>query len=240
MITRFLAAVLFCMAAATNAGAQTQGRRADVVVELYTSQGCTQCPRANRLLGSLSRTEGVLGLTFPVGIWDYLGWSDTFARPEFTDRQRAFSEALRERRRTPQLILNGARQVSASSWDDARAALDAERAAPSTPIDISLVRARGGRVRVAIGESSSSPGADVWWVDYDSDQISVLITRGLNRNRSVSHYNLVRRIERLGSWTGAATTYERSRCLPSCAVLVQEPNGGRVLAAAYIERRGRR
>src|SRR5690606_25054969 len=98
MIARFLAALLFGLAATTlSAHAQVQGQRVQTVVELYTAQGCTQCPRANRLLGGFSREDGVLALTFPVGIWDYLGWPDTFAQREFSDRQRDYSNALRVR-----------------------------------------------------------------------------------------------------------------------------------------------
>src|SRR5690606_18419385 len=131
MIVRFTAVVLIALAAAAlPARAQTQGERAQMVVELYTSQGCTQCPRANRLLGMFSRDDGVLALTFPVGIWDYLGWHDTFAQPEFAERQRSYSQTLRVRGRfTPQLVVNGARTISASDWDEARATYDGARRA---------------------------------------------------------------------------------------------------------------
>ena len=107
----FLAAMLMALAAtAGSAQAQAQGERAQMVVELFTSQGCTQCPRANRLLGMFAREEEVLALTFPVGIWDYLGWHDTFAQPEFADRQRAYSATMRVRGRfTPQVSARAAR-----------------------------------------------------------------------------------------------------------------------------------
>ena len=101
MKARFLAVALLLLAAQPEGAlAQPASARAPVVVELYTSQGCSQCPRANRLLGEFSREPGIIALTFPVGYWDYLGWVDTFAQPEFTDRQRAFSRALRIRDRS--------------------------------------------------------------------------------------------------------------------------------------------
>lgn len=237
MIARFLAVVLLGLAATVApAQAQTQGRRADVVVELYTSQGCTQCPRANRLLDMLSRDDGVLALTLPVGIWDYLGWHDTFARPEFSERQRAFSRAMRVRGRfTPQLIINGSRQISASDWDEARAIFDQSRRAgwPSSAPDVRISRLRNGRVRVTVGAGAQGANADVWLMAYDPGPLVVFITRGLNTNRTVAHYNLVRSIERLDGWSGRSAWYERARCSPECAVIVQEPNGGRILAAAY-------
>jgi hypothetical protein len=238
MLKRFLIAALLSLALpALDASAQTEGRRATAVVELYTSQGCAQCPRANRLLGQFARQDDVLALTFPVGIWDYLGWTDTFARPEFSRRQSAFSEALRERRRTPQLIFNGARPVSTSSWDDARAALDAERARGLQGPAINLVRARNGRARATINAAAHIGAADVWFVEYDTDTVTVLISRGVNTNRSIPHTNLVRRIERIGAWDGSAVSFERPRCRPSCAILVQAPEGGPILAAAFLERR---
>lgn len=243
MIARFLAVALIALAATiTSAHAQTQGRRAQMVVELYTSQGCTQCPRANRLLGMFSREDDVLALTFPVGIWDYLGWRDTFALPEFSERQRAYSQALRVRGRfTPQLVINGARQGSASDWDEARATFDEQKHAgwPQGAPQVSIVTFRNGRARATVGSGLAGANADIWMLAYDPGPLTVMITGGLNRNRSVSHYNLVRWIERVDGWNGASAWYERPRCTPECAVLVQERNGGRIIAAAYTYREGR-
>jgi hypothetical protein len=237
MLRRLLFAALLYLALPPDAFAQTEGQRARAVVELYTSQGCIQCPRANRLLGQFTREDDVLALTFPVGIWDYLGWADTLARPEFTRRQRAYSESLRELRRTPQLIMNGAHQVPTSSWDDARALLDTERARGLSGPAISMVRQRNGRVDIAIGAGvPPAAPADVWFVEYERDTITVLITGGVNRNRSVSHFNLVNRITRIGAWDGAPISLQRARCGPSCAVLVQAANTGPILAGAFVER----
>lgn len=240
MIARFLAVALIALAAAmADAAAQTQGQRAAMVVELYTSQGCHQCPRANRLLGMFAREENVLALTFPVGIWDYLGWRDTFARPEFSDRQRAYSETLRVRGRfTPQLVVDGANQISAADWDAARAMIERARVAapPAIAPELSIIRLRNGRTRVTVGAGAAGANADVWLIAYDPGPLNVAIRGGLNNNRTVAHYNLVRSIEKLGAWNGASVWYERPRCTPNCAVIVQSPSGGPVLAAAYVER----
>ena len=240
MIVRFLVAVAIAIAAtATPALAQTQGRRAAMVVELYTSQGCSQCPRANRLLGIFSRENDVLALTFPVGIWDYLGWHDTFAQPEFADRQRTYSQTLRVRGRfTPQLVVNGARTISASDWDEARAIYDDQQRAgwPTNAPDISLTLLRNGRARATISSGAPGANADIWMLAYDPGPLTVVITGGVNRNRSIPHYNLVKWIERVGVWDGTAVWHERQRCQPECAVIVQEPNGGRILAASYTHR----
>lgn len=245
MIGRILAAALLWLAAASTpapayAQAETQGRRASVVVELYTSQGCIQCPRANRLLGNFAREDGVLALTFPVGIWDYLGWNDTFARPEFAERQRQYARTMRARGRfTPQLVLNGARQLSAADWEDARLALDSMRAAPQ-PLarnDLAISRLPNGRARVTLNANPRGAGAEILLVAYDPGPLAVIVYGGLNTNRTVLHYNLVRTIERLDTWDGRAVWFERGRCTPQCAVIIQRPNGGAILGAAYTERR---
>ena len=111
----FAAALLGLVVFALPARAQTPstGEHPQVVLELYTSQGCVQCPRANRLVGMFSREPGVLALTFPVGIWDYLGWRDTLARPAYSDRQQGYSGTLRVRGRfTPQLVFERKRNQS--------------------------------------------------------------------------------------------------------------------------------
>jgi hypothetical protein len=240
MIGRLLAAaLLLCCTFASTANAQSTTRKAQVVVELYTSQGCIQCPRANRLLGMFSREDNVLALTFPVGIWDYLGWHDTFAQPEFADRQRSYSQTMRVRGRfTPQLVVNGARTISASDWDEARATYDDQRRTgwPANAPDLSLTLLRNGRARATVGSGTTSTNADVWMIAYDPGPLTVVITGGVNRNRSIPHYNLVKWIERVGTWNGAGVWAERPRCQPECAVIVQEPNGGRILAAAYTYR----
>ena len=244
MIARFLAALLLALAAsAGTVRAQTTGEPAQMVVELYTSQGCTQCPRANRLLATFAREEGVLALTLPVGIWDYLGWRDTLAQPEFSQRQRAYSQTLRVRGRfTPQLVINGGRQISASDWDDARMAYDAERATgwPAHAPEVSISRLRNTRVRVTLSAGAHPGPADIWLLAYEPGPITVVVTGGANIHRTISHYNVVRRIERVGLWEGAAVWHERPRCDPECAVIVQEPNGGRILAAAFTAERSRR
>ena len=237
-----IAAVLLGLAAlVSDASAQAGGGSGPpVVVELYTSQGCQQCPRANRLLGMMSHRQNVLALTFPVGIWDYLGWRDTLARPEYAARQLAFSERMRVRGRfTPQLVFNGTNQVSAGDWDTAQSILDDVMNAPRRQglPDVSLVRLRNNRVRVTIG--SGVPGAapaDIWLVAYDPGPVTVVITGGVNINRSVQHFNLVRTLERVDSWDGTGKWFERAHCDPECAVLVQEPNGGPIIAAAYTYR----
>jgi hypothetical protein len=243
MLARLTALVIALAAITLPARAQSGGVQARVVVELYTSQGCTQCPRANRLLGTFAREDDVLALTFPVGIWDYLGWRDTFARPEFAERQRTYSASLRVRGRfTPQLVINGLRQMSASDWDQAREAFAEQQAAawPADAPSLAISRLRNNRVRVTVSANPDpAQAADIWLIAFDPGPVTVVVTGGANINRSVPHYNLVRTIERLGAWEPTASWYERTHCSPECAVIVQRAYGGRILAAAFTERPGR-
>jgi hypothetical protein len=234
MTGRILAAALLWLAAfVSTANAQTITNRAQAVVELYTSQGCTQCPRANRIVGTFGAEDGVLALTFPVAIWDYLGWHDTFAQPEFTNRHRAYSRTLRARGRfTPQLVFNGASQMSASDWDEARAMLTQTPPLTNGP-DVRITRPRANRTRVTIGSGAPRAEADVWMLAYDPGPVTIYVTDGVNRSRRIDHYNLVQGMERVGGWNGGAVYFERGRCSPECAVIVQEPNGGRIITAVY-------
>lgn len=238
MMARLLAGALLALCVSiTAAHAQTAPRRAPAVVELYTSQGCTQCPRANRLLGEFSREPDVLALTFAVSYWDYLGWRDTFAQAPFTDRQRDFSQRMRRRSLfTPQLVFNGAREASASDWDEARAILNETKAQPA-PLGaprVELQRTPGGRIRVAIGQGlAPSEPADIWIMSYDPGPVTVYVASGENARRRISHYNLVRTISRVGRWDGSAVYFQREHCSPQCAAIVQEQNGGRILAAGF-------
>ncbi|MES1201922.1 MAG: DUF1223 domain-containing protein [Pseudomonadota bacterium] len=240
-----LAAAFALIAAATlgDTRAQTaepaQAER-PVVIELYTSQGCSACPRANRLIAQFSHDPSVLALTFPVGYWDYLGWEDTFAQPQFTSRQRAYERSLQFHGAfTPQLIIGGVRQSGAADWDEARAMLDDVKRLPTREgaPRVTIVRGDNGRIRVNItGEAQRATPADIWFFTYDPGPLVVWVTRGDNANRTVLHYNLVRTMARIGQWNGTSIWFERQRCQPQCAIVVQEANGGAILAAGATRR----
>jgi hypothetical protein len=244
MKARFLALAMGIMAmlpasvCAQTAATTPPPARTPVVVELYTSQGCSDCPRANRLLGQFAREHDLIPLTFPVGYWDYLGWADTFAQPDFEDRQRLYTRALHARAPyTPQLVIDGMRQVSASDWDNARATLDVVQATPAAPgaPSIWIRKLDDGQVHVNIGAGDAhGVVADVWMLAIEPGPLTVLIRRGENRDSLVSHYNLVQHMIRVGGWTGTTEWFER-RCVPECAVLVQAPSGGRILAAVMTQ-----
>ncbi|MES2894829.1 MAG: DUF1223 domain-containing protein [Pseudomonadota bacterium] len=225
-------AALLCLTLLATPGLATAAKP-PVVIELYTAQGCASCGEANSYVGKLAEKPGVLALTFPVDYWDYLGWPDTFAKPEFADRQRAYVTRLELREPyTPQVVIAGHAQAGGLQTDkvDKLLATAAKDARPAP--DMAFIGLR--RVDVGSGPVPRG-GAEVWLVRYDPREQDVVVKKGDNRGQTVAHRNVVREIRRLGSWRGRPTAYR----LPpptedglATAVLVQGPDGGRILAAA--------
>jgi hypothetical protein len=204
-----------------------------VVVELFTAQGCASCGEANQYVARMAERPGVLVLTFPVDYWDYLGWEDTFARPEFSDRQKAYVARLKLREPyTPQVVIDG--RVQAAGRQSARVEQLVREAArsPRNPPDIQFMSER--RVDVGSGRPPRG-GAEVWLVRYDPREQGVAVKSGDNRGQTIVHRNVVRQIERLGAWRGRPTAYRMPASdEPGLAtvVIVQAAKGGRVLGAA--------
>jgi hypothetical protein len=199
-----------------------------VVVELFTSQGCSSCPPANALLTRLSARQDVLALSFGVTYWDDLGWKDTFASHQYTDRQTAYVKSLGgDGDYTPQMVINGAADVVGSRTAEVEA-LIARQGRPVGP-DIKL--SASGAV-VGAGAWSGAP-ADVWLVRYDPRIVQVPVKRGENAGATLPHKNVVRALTRLGGWSGKTLSVAFAPATGglATAVLVQRP-GGVIVAAA--------
>ncbi len=236
-------AVVMAGAVAFSSTAQPVGGRSrlrppePVVVELFTAQGCSVCPDANQVVESLSGEPGVIALTYAVDYWDYLGWPDTFARPEFAARQRGYQAAMRLRTiYTPQVVIDGRRQVSGAQGTAVQQAVEEEAARRVFPPQIEF-RANGDHVGIGSGHPPVG-GAEVWAVTYRPGPQPVEIERGDNRGQTVRPVNVVRTLEKLGDWTGRPVLY----ALPtsrqegeSIAVLVQATDDRRILTAATDE-----
>lgn len=204
-----------------------------VVVELYTAQGCASCGQANAYIDALSERPDILALTFPVDYWDYLGWADTFAKPEFAERQKAYVAHLSLREPyTPQIVVDGRQQAAGQQTEKLEKLLRDAAEAHRPPPDMAFI----GKHRVDVGSGPvPKGGAEVWMVRYDPRQQEVTVRKGDNRGQSLVHRNVVRELIRLGAWRGRPTAYR----LPpadedglSTAVIVQGANGGRIVAVA--------
>jgi hypothetical protein len=207
--------------------------REPVLVELFTAQGCASCGAADSLVKTLADRPNVIALTWSVDYWDYLGWKDTFAKPEFTTRQRAYDKRFGlQDVYTPQVIVGGAAQISGDNATDidslVRKALKQKTVGPT----IRFLSA--DRVSVGAGARPSS-GADVWLIRYDPKEQDVEIKDGDNRGKTVVRYDVVREFMRLGAWRGSSATFKlppASQDGLSSVVIVQGVRGGRIVGAA--------
>ena len=199
------------------------------VVELFTSQGCSSCPPANANLIKLKDRPGVLALSFAVTYWDYLGWKDTFGRPEFTQRQVTYEPALgRSGPFTPQMVVNGRADTIGNQLSDIETLIGKDTP-PSGP-NLSLA---DGKAAIGAGTAPAG-GADIWLVHYRPGVVDVPVGRGENSGHTLPHANVVHALTRLGTWTGEAATLALPKAGDglATAVLVQTPRGGPILAAA--------
>ena len=206
--------------------------KAPVVVELFTAQGCSSCGKANQLAADLSKRDGVLALTYSVDYWDYLGWKDTFAKPIFAERQRAYAKkfALRDVP-TPQMVVAGRVQASGAKAEAVEDLIKSAARAPLNPPDMQFV----GKARVAIG-SAPAPrgGGEVWLVRYDPREQDIVIKRGDNKGQTLVHRNVVRELVKLGPWAGRPKLYRLPTAIGAdpdleTVILVQGAKGGRIL-----------
>ena len=207
-----------------------------VVVELYTAQGCAACSDANVYAAKLADQPGVLMLTFPVDYWDYLGWSDTFAKPEYAERQKAYVAKLSLREPyTPQVIVDGRAQAPGLKPDRVDKLVHDAIRTPSDPPQIRFISRR--RVDVGSGRAPRG-GAEVWLVRYDPREQEVAIKSGDNRGRTVVQKNVVREMSKLGLWRGRATAFrlpDPSEDGLATVLIVQGARGGRVIGVAQAK-----
>lgn len=207
-----------------------------VVVELFTAQGCSSCGKANQVVADLADDKGVLALTYSVDYWDYLGWSDTFAKPAFASRQRAYAEKFSLRDvPTPQVVISGREQASGAKAEAVETLVKAAAKAPANPPDMEFV----GDTRVAVG-SGPAPrgGGEVWLVRYDPREQDIAVKRGDNRGQTLVHRNVVRELVKLGIWNGRPRRYRLTASSDEAlktVIIVQGAKGGRVIGVLQEE-----
>lgn len=197
------------------------------VVELFQSQGCSDCPPANANVMALSSRPDLLTLSFGVTYWDYLGWKDTFASPQYTARQWDYARALHHSEvYTPQVVVNGRADIVGRD----RAALEA-LIARETNASAPEVHIAPGTVTVGAGARGND---QVWLVRFDPNIENVPIARGENGGLTLPHKNVVKQLVKLGSWDGRQASYAIPAGQPGLreAVLVQSGPGGAIVAAA--------
>lgn len=207
-----------------------------VVVELFTSQGCSSCPAADRMLTQLRDTPGILPLTLNVDYWDYLGWKDDLALPSNSLRQRAYAREMRSRNvYTPQMMFDGKMDVVGSRKREVISAVNAYISEPD-PVTVSVRQMAGGGFRIQAPATTLPAEAVIWVVGYDRDVVKA-IGGGENHGRTVTYSNVVREWGEGGRWSGGAPldlAIARPAGDGGVAVIVQQGEVGPVLGAAQI------
>ena len=204
-----------------------------VVVELFTSQGCSSCPPADKILAEIANRDDIIALALHVDYWDYIGWKDSFANPAFTERQRAYAHAAGARSiYTPQMIVGGRDHGVGTKPMKLAEFINVHAEAPDA-VSVELSRA-GDRVTIeARATAAVSSGMVVQLVTY-TPTATVEIKRGENAGRTLAYHNIVRDWIEVGKWDGRGTFRAEARVpggMP-VAVLVQARDAGPILGAA--------
>jgi hypothetical protein len=206
MTTRHIAFAAAFLTLVVTGGRVSAEPRA--VIELFTSQGCSSCPAADKLIGELAHDSSLIALTLPVDYWDYLGWKDTLALHGHTNRQRAYAEARGDREvYTPQVVVNGVKHVLGSD----RGAIDraiAQTRSSAKPLSVPVtMTVADGKVNVNVSAAQGEARSGEVWLCPVSGKVAVNIARGENRGRTITYSNVVRRWVKLGDWNGQAQSF---------------------------------
>jgi hypothetical protein len=178
------------------------------VIELFTSQGCSSCPPADKLLGQLADDPSVIALSLPVDYWDYLGWKDTLALKGHGARQRAYSQVRGDRAvYTPQVVVNGVVHALGSDKSEIEKAIADSRAQGSVLKVPVTMQVGDGKVTVTLPDSSSVQGKAQVWLLPVAKKIAVDVERGENSGHKIVYHDVVRRWVKLGEWTGKPESY---------------------------------
>jgi hypothetical protein len=215
------------------------GGDAAVVVELFTSQGCSSCPAADAYLGELAERKDVIALSEHVDYWNYIGWVDRFASEQTTRRQKAYMHSLGAAYvYTPQMVINGASHVVGSDKAAVVHAIEAAREKPGPHLAVSMTTEANGRVHLSIPAGQFSEPASILLVAFDR-QHETDVTAGENTGRSIVNYHVVRGFAEIGRYDGKATSIvlgpdnvpKSMSWADGCAVLLQSEGSGAIVGA---------
>ena len=230
-----LAAALWCAAASFCPPPAAAAESAPVVVELFTSQGCSSCPAADAVLGELTGRDVVLPLSFHVTYWDRLGWPDSFGLAASTQRQEDYAQSLGRRGLyTPQIVVGGRLDVVGSQR---RRVLDAIELLQGHPQPSPRIAVADGKLVLAAGDQGA---CTLWLIGFDRAH-DVGVARGENRGQTLRYHNVVREIVDLGTWDGASVTLplplERlaAEQRDGAALLVQRQSDGAIVGAGRVD-----
>jgi len=232
MLSRFIVVLGFLTGLAPlSAGAAER----PVVVELFTSQGCSSCPPANAYLNEMARDRrDVLPLAFHVTYWDRLGWKDPFSLNEATERQDRYGHRFGDGSYTPEIVVDGQSSHVGSYREEVGSAIDQAKRDSRTAAAVSIVKSgdkAGDQLTIEVGGGSGN--AKVLLIGFDHDHTTP-IRHGENGGRTLEEANVVRSIRAVGDWQGTALRV--SAKFPDgedVAVILEAPDG-RIVGAARL------
>lgn len=212
-----------------------------VVVELFTSQGCSSCPPADAFLAELATRDDVIALSYPITYWDHLGWADTLARPEHSERQRAYNRALgKDMVYTPEMVIGGQVHEVGSRRETVMAKialLKSETQVHHSKIEVTDL---GHRILLDIPSATGTSGpCTVWLVPFSSEK-TVAIGNGENKGQTITYTNVAKIARNIGSWSGEEKTValelseEFRNNFSGFALLIQDGETGPIRAATKV------
>jgi hypothetical protein len=203
-----------------------------VVVELFTSQGCSSCPPANAYLNELARERrDLLPLAFHVTYWDRLGWKDTFSLDAATDRQARYGARFGDGSYTPEIVVDGMSSHVGSYRNEIGAAIEGAKRQSQIAATIDI-RNDGGRLRIGVGGGSGR--GKVLLIGFDRAH-QTAIRRGENGGRTLDESNVVRSIRAIGDWSGAPLKISETFPEGQEAAVILEAPDGRIVGAARLQ-----
>ncbi len=229
--------------------AKADGYTPKAVVEMFTSQGCSSCPPADKIMAGYASNKDILSLSWHVDYWNYLGWKDTFSKAQFTDRQRRYATGLKERQiYTPQAIVNGRDHTVGSrkgKIDGMMKGFSSGSKGLSVPISVKVTK---DQMQIRVAGSASLKNHPTLYMVYYNRSEKVKIERGENRGKTIVYHNIVRETQMLGMLKAGAISVDlplseiKRAGYDSCAILLQETNAdgspGAIIGASVVDNLG--
>lgn len=222
-----LAGSIFCLPAVAAAAERP------VVVELFTSQGCSSCPPANVFLNEMTKSRSdILPLAFHVTYWDRLGWKDPFSMEAATSRQDRYGRRFGDGSYTPEMVIDGGVGLVGSRRDEVNTAIDQAKRDQQTVAAVRVSK-ESGNIKIHVGSGRGS--GKILLIGFDHEH-TTHIGRGENGGRTLTEANVVRSIRSVAEWSGEATSItERFPPGEDVAVVIEAPDGAIVGAARLTD-----
>ncbi len=215
-----------------------------VLLELFTSQGCSSCPKADALLPTFIARKDVIALSMSIDYWDYLGWRDTFGQSIFTARQRSYGKKIGDGIiYTPQIIVDGRLHINGGDKKAILALIEQRKKEWAQHPHVALeVKTLDDMLVITVGKAPSGTAVKkaTLWMALFSKEKTVKVRRGENRNRFLTYHNVVRELAPIGRWMGDRMTLRlpkkqiMQRGADGCVILLQDGDGGPIVAATQM------